>query len=467
MKVNLVTFVVAAFVFIIPAGKMQAQDNQAVTISLSLKEAQEYAIDNNANIKNSILDIEIAKKKIKETTAIGLPQINAKANYTHLFTVPSLSIGGYYTLGTSLPAGIPITSDNILNQEVFMDYHALDPIELGVKDNITLDITVSQLVFSGEYLVGLQAAKVFYLVSEQSRQKTELDLLESVSNSYNLVLVLNETHQILQKSYDNLKKTLAEMRAMNEQGFIENTDVDQIELTSLNLENGLKSLSRQYDAATYLLKFQLGMPFDSNIVLTDSLENTATEIPLDIILETEFKLDNNINYQILKTQESLAELNLKREKSTYLPTLAAVYNHQEKLKTPSFDFNPKDVLAVQMNIPIFASGMKNYKVSQRKLELEKVVNVRETLANGLELEYINVKNELVTAYDKFQNDKKNIDLTQRVYEKTLIKFKEGLSSSLDLTNAQNQYLTAQSNYFNSIYTVITAKNKLQKLTNSK
>ncbi|MFZ4465065.1 MAG: TolC family protein, partial [Bacteroidales bacterium] len=299
------------------------------------------------------------------------------------------------------------------------------------------------------------------------RQKTELDLLESVSNSYNLVLVLNETHQILQKSYDNLKKTLAEMQAMNEQGFIENTDVDQIELTSLNLENGLKSLSRQYDAATYLLKFQLGMPFDSNIVLTDSLENTATEIPLDIILETEFKLDNNINYQILKTQESLAELNLKREKSTYLPTLAAVYNHQEKLKTPSFDFNPKDVLAVQMNIPIFASGMKNYKVSQRKLELEKVVNVRETLANGLELEYINVKNELVTAYDKFQNDKKNIDLTQRVYEKTLIKFKEGLSSSLDLTNAQNQYLTAQSNYFNSIYTVITAKNKLQKLTNSK
>jgi outer membrane protein TolC len=95
------------------------------------------------------------------------------------------------------------------------------------------------------------------------------------------------------------------------------------------------------------------------------------------------------------------------------------------------------------------------------------VNIRETLANGLELEYINVKNELVTAYDKFQNDKKNIDLTQRVYEKTLIKFKEGLSSSLDLTNAQNQYLTAQSNYFNSIYTVITAKNKLQKLTNSK
>lgn len=467
MKVNIITFVVAAFVFIIPAGKMQAQDNQAVTISLSLKEAQEYAIDNNANIKNSLIDIEIAKKKIKETTAIGLPQINAKANYTHLFTVPSLSIGGYYSLGTKLAPGTPITSDNILNNDVFMEYHALDPIELGVKDNITLDVTVSQLVFSGEYIVGLQAAKVFYLVSEQSRQKTELDLRESVSNTYNLVLVLNETHQILQKSYDNLKKTLAEMRAMNEQGFIENTDVDQIELTSLNLENGLKSLSRQYDASTYLLKFQLGMPFDANIVLTDSLENTATEIPLDIVLETEFKLDNNINYQILKTQESLAELNLKREKTTYLPTLAAVYNHQEKLKTPSFDFNPKDVLAVQMNIPIFASGMKNYKVSQRKLELEKVVNVRETLANGLELEYINVKNELVTAYDKFQNDKKNIDLTQRVYEKTLIKFKEGLSSSLDLTNAQNQYLTAQSNYFNAIYTVITAKNKLQKLTNSK
>lgn len=461
MKINIITFVVAAFVLIIPAGKMQAQDNQAVTISLSLKEAQEYAIDNNANIKNSIIDIEIAKKKIKETTAIGLPQISAKAQYQNIFKAPMISFGDVF-VPQLLPSNVYLTKDDIQNAVV-----TGPAIPLSVKENSTLDLTLSQLIFSGEYLVGLQAAKVFYLISEQSRQKTELDLHESVSNTYNLVLVLNETHQILQKSYDNLKKTLAEMRAMNEQGFIENTDVDQIELTSLNLENGLKSLSRQYDAATYLLKFQLGMPFDSNIVLTDKLENTATEIPLDIVLETEFKLDNNINYQILKTQESLAELNLKREKSTYLPTLAAVYNHQEKANKPEFDFAPKDVLAVQMNIPIFASGMKHYKVNQRKLELEKVVNVRETLANGLELEYINVKNELITAYDKFQNDKKNIELTQRVYEKTLIKFKEGLSSSLDLTNAQNQYLTAQSNYFNSIYTVITAKNKLQKLTNTK
>lgn len=467
MKLKLNIFIAATFLSLNLNVSMRAQDNLPVSISLSLKEAQEYATSNNANLKNSILDIEIAKKKIKETTAIGLPQINAKANYTHLFTVPSLSIGGFYTLGTDLPSGTPITSDNIINNNVFLNYNALAPIELGVKDNVTLDITVSQLIFSGEYLVGLQAAKVFYLVSEQSRQKTELDLREAVSNTYNLVLVLKETHQILQQSYNNLKKTLTEMQAMNAQGFVENTDVDQIELTSLNLENGLKSLSRQYEASTILLKFQLGMPFDANIVLTDSLENTASEIPPEIVLNTEFKLDNNINYQILKTQESLAELNLKREKSTYLPTLAAVYNHQEKLKTPSFDFNPKDVIAVQMTIPIFASGMKNYKVSQRKLELEKVVNIRETLANGLELEYINVKNELVTAYDKFQNDKKNIELTQRVYEKTLIKFKEGLSSSLDLTNAQNQYLTAQSNYFNAIYTVITAKNKLQKLTNSK
>ena len=313
MKLSILTALIAGMLMVNVPKHASAQETKPTSVFLSLQQAQEYAITNNMQIRNSILDIDIAKKKIKEITSIGLPQINAQANYTHLFKVPELSIGGITYLGTTLPAGTPVTSDDILNQSVFLGYKPMDPIQLGVPDNLTLDITVSQLIFSGEYIVGLQASRVFYQISEQGKQLTELNVKESVSNTYNLVLVLKQTHDILNKSYNNLMTTLAEMRAMNEQGFIENTDVDQIELTSLNLENGLNSLQRQMEASNLLLKFQIGMSYDQELILTDSLEATTAGISLESLTNEKLNLSKNITYQILTTQESLAELSLKRE----------------------------------------------------------------------------------------------------------------------------------------------------------
>ncbi|MHC1777311.1 MAG: TolC family protein [Lentimicrobium sp.] len=454
---------------LLPLLILQAQSmaQETTTVkALSLKQAQEYALMNNANAKNSILDLELAKKQIWETTAIGLPQLNAQANYQHLFTVPELSLGGSTFLTTDLGPGTPITSDNINNGDVYMGFTPAPPIQLGVKDNTTLDITLTQLVFSGEYLVGLQASKVFYLMSDQSRIKTELDLKEAVSNTYSLVLVLEQSKLTLEQSLENLNKTLAEMRAMYNQGFIENTDVDQIELTMLNVTNSVNSINRQVKTTMDLMKFQLGMPYENELVLTDSLGSIAGNITMESVMAKSFNVNQNINYQILETQEKLGVLSLKREKSTYLPNLAAVYRHSEKVNQPAFDFAPKDVFQLSMNIPIFSSGQRNVKVQQRQLELDKIVNIKDNIANGLKLDYNNAVNEMATAYENYLNNQKNIELTSRIYEKTLIKYKEGLSSSLDLTNVQNQYLQAQGDYYTAVYTLISTKNKLDKLTNN-
>ncbi len=451
-------------VLIIQAQSMAQETTTAK--ALSMKQAQEYALQNNANAKNSLLDLELAKKKIWETTAIGLPQLNAQANYQHLFTVPELSLGGTTFLTTDLNPGTPITSDNINNGDVFLGFTPAAPIQLGVKDNTTLDITLTQLVFSGEYLVGLQASKVFYMMSDQSRIKTELDLKEAVANTYSLVLVLEQSKITIEQSLENLNKTLIEMRAMYDQGFIENTDVDQIELTTLNLTNSLNSIGRQVKTTMDLMKFQLGMPFENELVLTDSLEFIAGNITMESVLAKSFDVNQNINFQILETQEKLGILSLKREKSTYLPNLAAVYRHSEKVNQPAFDFAPKDVFQLSMNIPIFSSGQRNVKVQQRQLELNKIVNTKDNIANGLKLDYNNALNEMTTAYENYLNNRKNIELTSRIYEKTLIKYKEGISSSLDLTNVQNQYLQAQGDYYTAVYTLITTKNKLDKLTNN-
>jgi outer membrane protein TolC len=253
---------------------------------------------------------------------------------------------------------------------------------------------------------------------------------------------------------------------MLQQGLIENTDVDQIELITLNLKNGLSSMNRQIDATFDLLKFQLGMPFADNLVLTDNLDGIASSVNLEALMATPFNINNNLDYQILTTSEIIGNLNLKREKSTYLPNLAAVYRHQEKVNSPAFDFNPKDVFGISMNIPIFSSGSRNVKVQQRQLDLQKITNTKENVANGLQLQYVNAKNELTTAYEKYLNDKKNIELTKRIYDKTLVKFNEGIATSREITDNLAQYLTAQSNMYNSMLSLFSAKNKLDKLNNN-
>ena len=465
MKLQIITFFTAMLLIALHRPAF-AQDSLTVTNSFSLKQAQDYAIKNNANSRNSAIDMEIAKKKIWETTAIGLPHISAQVNYQHLFTVPELSLGGSTYLATNLPAGTPITSDDINNQSVYMGYKPGAPIKLGVANNTTLDLTVSQLIFSGEYIVGLQATKVFYTMTDQSRQKTEIDLKESIANSYAMALVFEQTRLVLNQSLVNTTKTLSDMQEMYKQGLVENTDVDQIELVSLTLKNAVSSMSRQIDATYDLLKFQLGMPFTDKIALTDNLESIANTVNLETLIAAQFNINNNLDYQILQTSEEISKLNLKREKSTYLPNLAAVYRHNEMMNEPAFNFNPKDVVQIAMNVPIISSGERNSRVQQRKLELQKVTNTKDNVANGLQLQYLNTRNELTTAYEKYLNDKRNIELTKRILDKSLIKFKEGLASSRDVTEFLNQYLTAQSNMYTSMLTLISAKYKLDKLNNN-
>lgn len=443
-----------------------AYGQQGSPMSLSLKQAQEYALVNNANMKNAKLDIEIARKKIWETTAIGLPQVSAKGSYQHIFSVPVLAFPSTEISNTSNPyttfSGTRVGSGN---DSVFLNYAAGQPVELGVKDNASLELTVSQLVFSGEYIVGLQATKVFFQISENSLKQNTIELKETVANSYYLALVIEKNKSILVQSYENLAKTLNDLKEMNKQGFIEDTDVDQMELNLHILENAIKTLDNQITASYDLLKFQMGMPFENEIRLTESLDQVIDETELVSIISKKFEVENNITYQIMENQEAAGVLNLKRQKSAYLPSLAAFYMHTEKAKQADFDFTMKDIAGLSLQVPIFSSGQRNVMVKQRVMELDKIRNVKQNVAQGLELDFINSRNTLTSAYDKFLVEKRNIELTERIYNKTLIKYKEGVAGSMELTTAQNQFLTAQTNYFTSLNSLISSKHKLEKLLN--
>ncbi len=413
------------------------------TSKLSLDEAIKMALQNNTDILNSQLDLDMAKKKIWETTATGLPHADAKVAYTFYPKVPTL------------PAS-------------FFDPNA-DPnatISLMPKQNMVGDLTVSQLIFNGSYLVGLQAAKVYYGLTKQNKEKTRLDVIETVVNTYHMLQMAEESRKILNQNLENMDKTLYEITEMNKQGFVEKTDVDQLVVTSNTIRNALNQIDSNLDMGYRLLKIQLGLEDSVKVELADVMENgdSLTKSSVQLIGE-QFNIERSIDYQLINTSEQAAQLQLKLAKSAYLPTLNGFYDHTEKLKAPLLDFQPKDMIGVNLSLPIFSSGERSSKVAQMRMSLEKAQNTRKFVSNSLMMQASQYQNDVKLKLEKYLNQKKSKELSDDIYQRTLEKYKQGMSSSMDLMTVQNQYLTNLTNYYQSIYDLQGAKSKLEKLFN--
>jgi outer membrane protein len=448
--------------FIIP-GLVTAgfsQDNKE-PLKLSITEAQAYALQNNRAVQAARIDIDIAGKKVWETITMGLPQLNLATNYQHQFVVPQLILGRYLDVN-SLPDGA-ITKVDILSA-----YKESPAVSLGVKNNTTFDFTLSQLIFSGEYIVGLQATKVFKEISEKSLVKTEAQTKESVAGTYHLILVLGENIRVLSESLKAIEQMYGDMVKMNQQGFNEETDVDQIKINKTNIQTLITSMESQKDVSVKLLKFQLGVDFGKEVILTDSLPGVINSGNMEYLSSPVFNVETSIDYQMISNLEKASALSLKREQSKVLPTFSAFYRRHEQLNKPSFNFNVKDMVGVSINVPIFSSGMRASKISQARFDLEKSRLNTENVSQSLIMEYESAMNGYKTAFSNFINNRESMMLSKKVYDKTIIKQHEGVSSSFELTQNQNQFLTAESNYYSSVLSLLNAKAKLDRiLSNNK
>ncbi len=410
---------------------------------LSLEDAVKFGLENNTNILNSQLDLKIAQKKIRETTATGLPHIDAKVGYTLYPKVPSL----------------PAT---------FFDPNA-DPnavVELLVKQNVVTDITVSQLIFNGAYFVGLQATKVYYDLSKHNNEKTKLDVIEIIVNTYHMLQLAEESRVILVQNLENINKTLYEITEMNKQGFLEQTDVDQLKVTANTIRNAMNQIDSNLDLGYRLLKIQIGMEETVKMELSDKMESgeVLTKSSQQLINE-QFNLDRNVDFKLIQTSEKVAQLELKLAKSSFLPTINGFFNHNEKLKAPLFDFAPKDIIGINLSLPIFSSGQRSAIVSQKRMALEKAQNTRKFVSYNILMQASQYQNEVKLKLEKYQNQKESKELSDNIYQRTLEKYKQGMATSMDLMNSQNQYLNNLTNYYQSIYDLQGAKTKLEKLYN--
>lgn len=416
--------------------------------SFSLDQAKAYALENNYNNQKSKLDIKIAKKKIAETRAIGLPQVNAEAKVQKFLDIP-ISLAPANAFNPAAPEG------------------ELAELQFGLNYNNSVGISASQLIFDGSYIVGLQAARAYKNVAVNNQAKTEVELKEAVTQAYFTVLVAEENTKILTESFETTKSMLTESEALYREGIVEEQNVDQLKLTVNELKVSVGVANGQIEFARKLLNLQLGIDIDSSIILTNDIDFFVNNINLEP-LQKEFKASSHIDFQLVEGNVRLMQLNLRKEKYSFLPSLNMFFNHQQQNMNNDFDmfsggdFYPSTVVGASLTLPILTSGSRLAKMSQAKIEYDKAKIDAEMAEQNLNYQSQLAKSNYETEYETFSNQKSNLELSKKIYDKTIKKYKEGIASSTELSQIQNQYLNSQGKYIQSLLNVLKAQSELQK-----
>ena len=445
---------------------------QKTKMMLSLDEAIQIALKNSYNTKASKNNVLSAKETVWETTATGLPQINATINYQNFIKQPV----------SLLPAAAFDNTSSVV--ETVEDYFGIQanrdpaapegfiPVVFGTQQNINASVTLTQLLFDGSYLVGLQASRAYLKISEQANEKTELLTREAVINAYGTVLVTEKSVDILKGNLKILEKNLNDAKKIYENGFNEQEDVEQLEITYGTLKNQLSNMERMKEIAYQMLNLSLGTSIDTSLTLTDSLDSLAeTHINLELISQS-FNLSNHIDLKIAENDRESKRLMMQLEKSKALPSLSAFVNYGKQAFSDTFTFFrgnqqwfDSSLMGVSLNVPIFSSLGRKAKTAQARIALESADVRLEEIKQRLSLLAKKAKNEYQLSIENYTTAKRNVELSERIEKKQRIKFFEGISSSFDLLQAQNQLYTQQQNYVQSMLEVIAKKAALETALN--
>ncbi|HKK62742.1 MAG TPA: TolC family protein [Bacteroidales bacterium] len=433
-------------IFTLSTGHTQDQEQ---TSGFSINQAVEYAVANNLNAQNARLDVTSAQKRIWETAATGLPQVNASANYNNNLSLATTLIPDFF---------------NDPTQKI--------EVQFGTKHYAAAGVSASQLIFSGEYFIGLQTAKLYREFSMKNQKLTEQQVKESVIQGYYLVLLARNSLRAIKGNLQNMKATYNETNELYKAGFVEENEVDQIKITLIDLENAVSSMKRQHVAAKSLLKYQMGVNLEEKIMLTDSLPDLVSALEYQALISRELKISQNINYRILSDQEKLAQMDMKAKRAEFLPSLSAFFSLDYTAQRDEFslfdtdeDWFEASAIGVSFNMPIFSSGQRAAGLAQKKIEHQKAVNNKEFAAEGLKVDFMQAKYDLANAFEQYNREKKNMALAEKIITNTQYKYNEGVASSLELTQVNDQYLQTLNNYYTAMVDLLNSKLKLDVLMN--
>jgi len=422
--------------------------------AMSLQQAIDYALKNGYSVQNASSDIEIARKKVTELRGIGIPQLSADGAYQNFIEVP-VSVLEASAFNPGAPPGTYLR------------------IPFGVKHNMSYGYTASWLAFNGEYLVGLQASKAYVDLSKTNLRKSEIEVKESVTRAYQTVLVLYENKRILNENIASLEKSIAQTEAFYREGFIEELDVDRLKLLKQTLSITLSTLEEQTALAEKLLKFNMGYDVNTAIELSDKLNDHIEIAKTGVDAIPTFDIKSNIDNVLLDQALNLQKLELKRQQSAFLPTLSTFYSWKEsritndgdKLFDPLFRVPGGTLWGVNLGVPIFKGFSQRSRVQQARLNMQKLETTQKQARQGLELQAAQSYTTYATALKNYNQSRESVALAQRILDRAQIKFKEGIGSSIELIQSENDLLNAQASFVETARQLLDSRVSLDKNLN--
>ncbi len=417
--------------------------------AFTLKEAQDYAIKNSVTLANSTIDMQIAQAKVKETIGMGLPQVSGSFDVKDFITIPTSLLPGQIF---GAPAGTFI------------------PVKFGTKYNATIGATASQLLFSSDYLIGVQATKTYLELTQKSANISNNDIKTNVAKAYYGVLVNNQKLSLLTANIARIEKLKNDTKAFNKEGFVELIDVDRIEVLYNNLTSEKQKIEKLLALGETVLKFQMNYDIKQPIQLTDQISET---LDMGVIDTTGGKLDvsNRPEYALLETNLKLNQLDLKRNRLSYLPTVVAYGSYSGSAQRTEFDvfkvggrWFQTAVIGATVNVPIFSGFQKHFKTQQAALNVMKTQNNMRTLQNAISLETQASLTSYQNAVTSLSSQKRNIALAKNVYDVSKKKYDQGVGSNLEVVTAATALKEAETNYTVALYDYYIARIDYEKAT---
>jgi len=382
------------------------------------------------SVVNAGLDVKSAEYRVKEITGQGLPQIGGQATFQDYLKTPVVIFGG-------------------------------NKFSIYQKYTENFGLSLNQLLFDGTYLIGLKASKTYKQLSDRSYTRSRIEANVNVTKAYDQVLVSVEQIALLDANVKQLKQQLDQTVAENKQGFVEKIDVDRITVQYNNLVTNRENTIRMLSLNSELLKFQMGMPIQDSLVLKDKIEDLQINNADQLLSDTNF-YRNRIEYNLSETNVTLNELSLKRSKAQLLPTLSFNASTLEEFQTNNYSqiYNtsyPASYVGLTLNVPIFSGGQKSNQIKESNIALLKSQNDLYNLKNAINLQASQARITYMNGLQTLKSQKDNRVLAEEVLKVAKIKYQQGVGSSLEVTQAETDFETADNQYIQALYNVLISK----------
>jgi outer membrane protein TolC len=415
--------------------------------SFDLEGAIKYGIENNASKKLDALELAKANAEIREYISIGLPKISGSVNLQHFVDIPTSILPGEFT---GQPPG------------------SYSTIKFGLRNNFNAGVDLNTLIFDGSFFVGLRAQKLYRELVKKQANMTDYQISKNITQAYLTVLIAQKNRDQLLKNVRLLAENLEETKLFYDNGFIEKLDVDRLSLSVDNLNAEVEKIERTVRLLENLLKFQMSYPLEQDIELIESLDDRVDRILVEgYNPETKIDYDNRPEYETILLGEELNNINIKSMQSGYLPSLRGFASYQSVLqRNDLFDENgpgffPTTIVGLSLNVPIWDGNTRHSQIQQAKVDRDKTLIDKMEFERAVTLEVLNSRIQFENARSSVNNAKRSESLANSIYEVAQIKFKEGVGSSLELSQAESELFQAQSNYINALYDLVEAKSNLE------